>query len=63
MKLENFLPRASELYSRMLFQGSNQSCINKKILKSFQRYLDVLKKYRKNYNELLQELEHYLSSK
>ena len=63
MKLENFLPRASELYSRMLLQGSNQSCINKKILKSFQRYLDVLKKYRKNYNELLQELEHYLSSK
>ena len=57
LKLEHFLPRASELYSRMLSQGTNQSCINKQILKSFQRYPDLLKKYGKNYNELLQELK------
>ena len=31
--------------------------------KSFQRHPDVLKKYGKNYNELLQELKNYLSSK
>ena len=43
LKLEHFLPRASELYSRMLSQGANQSCINKQILKDFQRYLEVLK--------------------
>ena len=33
LKLEHFLPRASELYLRMLSQGENQSCINKQILK------------------------------
>ena len=63
LKLEHFLPRSSELYSRMLSQGANQHCINKQILKSFQRYPDVLKKYGKNYNKLLQELKNYLSSK
>ena len=50
---EAFLPRTSELYSRILSQEANQSCINKQIQKSFQRYPDVLKKYGKNYNELL----------
>ena len=63
LKLEHFLARASELYSGMLSQGANQSCINEEILKSFQRYLDVLKKCGKNYNELLEELKTYLSSK
>ena len=54
-----FLPRASELSSIMLSQGVNQSCINKQILKHFQRRTDVLKKYGKNYNELLQERKSY----
>ena len=63
LKLKHFLPRASELYLRMLSQGANQSCINKQILKGSQRYPDVLKKYGKNYNELLQELKTYLPSK
>ena len=49
LKLEHFLPRALELCSRMLSQGSNQSYMNKQILKGFQRYPDVLKKYGKNY--------------
>ena len=62
LKLEHFLLRASELYSRMLSQGANQSCINKQILKDFQRYPDILKKYGKNYKELVQELKNYLSS-
>ena len=52
-----------ELYSRMLSQGENQSCINKHIQKGFQRYLDVLKKCGKNYNEFLQERKKYLSLK
>ena len=55
MKLEHFLLRASELYSRMLSQGANQRCINKQVLKGFQRYPDVVKKYGKNYKELLQD--------
>ena len=63
LKLDHFLPRASDLYSRMLSQWANQSYINKQIQKSLQRYLDVLKKYAKNYKELLQELKKYLSSK
>ena len=63
VKLEHFLSRASELYSRMLSQSTNQSCINKLILKSFQIYPDVLKKYGKNYSELLQELKNYFSLK
>ena len=63
LKLEHFLPRASELYLRTLSQGANQSCINKQILKGSQRYPDVPKKYGKNYNELLQELKTYLPSK
>ena len=63
LKLEHFLPGASEFYSRMLSQGANQSCINKQIQKSLQRYPGILKKYAKNYKELLQELKKYLSSK
>ena len=63
LKLGHFLPRASELYSRMLSQDVDQSCINKQILKGFQRHPDKLKRYGKNYNELLQELKNYLSSK
>ena len=34
-------------------QGANQIYINKQILKGFQKYPDVLKKYDKNYNKLL----------
>ena len=41
LKLEHFLPKVSELCSRMLSQY--QSSINKPVLKGFQRYLDVLK--------------------
>ena len=41
LKLEQFLLRASELYSKMFLHGANQSCINKLILKNFQRYPDV----------------------
>ena len=37
--------------------------INKQILESFQRYPDALKKYGKIYNNILQELKNYLSSK
>ena len=43
MYTEIGLPRASELCSGILLQGTNQSCISKQILKSFQRYLDALK--------------------
>ena len=63
LKLEYFLSRVSDLYSRILSLGANQSCIIKQILKGFQRYPDILKKYGKNYNELLQELKSYLSLK
>ena len=37
LKLEHFLPRASGLYSWMLSQGENQSCINKPVLKRFSK--------------------------
>ena len=48
LKLEHFLPRASELYSRMLLQQANQSFNNKQILKGFQRYHpNVLKIWQK----------------
>ena len=63
LKVEHFLTGASELYSRELSQPANQNCINKQISKCFQRYPEVLKKYIKSYNELLQEIKKYLSSK
>ena len=59
--LEHFLPKASELYSRMLSQGANQSCINKQILKGFKKHLDLLKNYGENYSKLLQKLKLSLS--
>ena len=37
-----YRPGVFELFSRMLSQGANQSCTNKKILKGFRRYPDVL---------------------
>ena len=63
LKLEQVVPVASELYSTMLLQGANQSCINKQIVKGFQRSAEVLKKHGKNYSKILQELKNYLSSK
>ena len=63
LKLVNFVLRAAGLYSMMLPQGANQSYINKQVLKGFQRYLDIFKAYSKNYNEFLEELKNYLSSK
>ena len=43
-KLDYFLPRASELYWRMLSQGANQSYINKQILKGFSKISQPPKK-------------------
>ena len=57
LKLKHFLLRASELYSKMLSQGVNQSYINKKILKQISKIPGRAKKYGKNYNELRQELK------
>ena len=54
-----FLPRTSELYSRILLQWANHSSINKQIPKGFQRYRNVLKKYDKNSKEFVQELKSY----
>ena len=58
-----FCAQCIRTFSRMLSQRANQSCINTQILKGFQRYPDILKKYDKNYNELLHKLKNYLSSK
>ena len=51
-----YIPWASEFNPRILLQRAYQSCINKQILKS-------TKKYCKNCDELLQELQKKLFSK
>ena len=63
LKLDHFLPRGSELYSRMLLQGANQSCINKQGSIRSSKISGHTKKCGKNYNELLKELKKYLFSK
>ena len=49
------------IFFRTLFKDATargkSNCINKQILKSFQRYPDVPTKYGKNHNKLLQELK------
>ena len=61
LKLHDFLPRAAELYSRMILQGGSTTSINKQILKGFQRYPDIFKKYGKTYNDLITDLQNLFS--
>ena len=61
LKLEDFLPRAVQLYSRMISQGANETSIHKQILKGFQRYPDIFKKYGKTYNDLIVDLHSHFS--
>ena len=62
LKLKDFVPRAVELYARMTSQGANKASINKQILKGFQRYPDIFKKYGKTYNDLITDLQSAISS-
>jgi len=59
LKFQHFLPRASELYQRMISQGANGTSINRQILKGFQRYPDIFKKYGKTYYELIEDLQYF----
>ena len=38
------------LFKDAICKEAKQNCINKQVLKGFQRYPDVLRKYDKNYN-------------
>ena len=56
---EDFIPRASELYSRMRSQGGDSRSILKQIKKALLRYPDVFKKYGKIYEEIVECIHQY----
>ena len=45
IRLTNFVPKASQLYTRMKTQGGNKASILSQIKKAFQRYSETLSKY------------------
>ena len=52
LRLCDFAPRASELYTRMKSQGATDNMLQKQIIKAFNRYPDVFLKFGKKPEEL-----------
>ena len=56
LRFQDFIPRASELYKRMISQGGINSNIKKQIRKGFQRYPTIFEKYGKTVNDIILEI-------
>ena len=48
--LTDFVPKASQLYARIITQGGNKASILPQMKNTFQRYPDTFSKYCKRYN-------------
>ena len=53
LRVEDFIPRAAELYHRMLNQGGRQSTILKQISKAFIRHNNTFIKYKASPDDLI----------
>ena len=53
LRLEHFIPRASQLYNRMINQGGKHSTILKQISKAFRRHNDTFIKFNATSAEIL----------
>ena len=59
LRLTDFVPNTSQLYTRMLAQGENKASILRHIKKSFQIHLEILSKYCKTYEEIINKIIMY----
>ena len=53
------MPKASQLYTRMVVQGGNKARILCKIKNTFQRYLETFSEYCKTYDETIDRIIMY----
>ena len=59
LRLADFVPKASQLYTRMVVQGGNKASILCKIKTTFQRYLEAFSEYCKTYDETIDRIIMY----
>ena len=52
LRLTDFVPKTSQLYTRMTTEGKNKANILRQIKKEFQRYPETFSKYCKTCDEL-----------
>ena len=51
-KTKNFIPRASDLFSRMIVQDGNRATLTKQLKAAFHRYPNVFQKFGKTHEEI-----------
>ena len=51
-KTKNFIPRASDLFSRMIVQDGNRATPTKQLKTAFHRYPNVFQKFGKTHEEI-----------
>ena len=52
LKTKSFIPRASDLFSRMIVQDGNRATLTKQLKKVFHRYPNVSQKFGKTHEEI-----------
>ena len=51
-RTKNFIPRACDLFSRMIVQDGNRATQTKQLRKTFHRYPNVFQKFGKSHKEI-----------
>ena len=52
LRTKNFLPRASDLFSRMIVQDGNRATLTKQLKTAFHCYANVFQKFCKTHEEI-----------
>ena len=52
LRTKNFIPRASDLFSRMIVQNVNRATLTKRLKTAFHRYPNVFQKFGKTHEEI-----------
>ena len=52
LKPKNFIPRASDLFSRMIVQDGNRATLTKQLKTAFHRHPNVFQKFGKTHEEI-----------
>ena len=52
LRTKNFIPRASDLFSRMIVQDGNRATLTKQLKTAFHRYPNVFQKFGKTHEEI-----------
>ena len=52
LRTKNFIPRASDLFSRMIVQNVNRATLTKRLKTTFHRYPNVFQKFGKTHEEI-----------